>query len=291
MDRITAWLDPWNDRVRPRLPQHPGLLRARARRRPGRRPRARAGWRAACSCPTPSNDFIFAIIGEEFGLLGAGLVIVLFLAIGYLGIRTVAGRAGHVRGAARGRDHRLDLPPGVRQHRRSWWGSSPSRASRCRSSRPAARRSSSASRPSASCSRSPARRSRKEPGTMRLLIAGGGTGGHIYPALAVARSLRARAGAPELGWLGGHRGLEADIVPPAGIPLRRLLAALAALGRSRRPPRPRSRPPGAVDPAGAGPAARPPPGGHLHHRRLRRHPDAARGSACCASRACCGTAT
>ena len=53
---------------------------------------------------------------------------------------------------------------------------------------------------------------------MRLLIAGGGTGGHIYPALAVARSLRARAGAPELGWLGGHRGLEAALVPPAGHP-------------------------------------------------------------------------
>lgn len=67
---------------------------------------------------------------------------------------------------------------------------------------------------------------------MRLLIAGGGTGGHIYPALAVARSLRARAGAPELGWLGGHRGLEGDIVPPAGIPLRRLwLRSLRSAGR------------------------------------------------------------
>lgn len=57
---------------------------------------------------------------------------------------------------------------------------------------------------------------------MRILIAGGGTGGHIYPALAVARSLRARPDAPELGWLGGHRGLEATLVPPTGIPLRRL---------------------------------------------------------------------
>lgn len=57
---------------------------------------------------------------------------------------------------------------------------------------------------------------------MRILIAGGGTGGHVYPALAVARSLRARPDAPELGWLGGHRGLEASLVPPTGIPLRRL---------------------------------------------------------------------
>ena len=89
--------------------------------------------------PNAFNDFIFAIIGEEFGLLGAGLVIVLFLAIGYLGIRTVAGGPGHVRCDAGGRDHGLDLPPGVHQHRRWWWGSSPSRASRCRSCRRAAR--------------------------------------------------------------------------------------------------------------------------------------------------------
>jgi UDP-N-acetylglucosamine--N-acetylmuramyl-(pentapeptide) pyrophosphoryl-undecaprenol N-acetylglucosamine transferase len=57
---------------------------------------------------------------------------------------------------------------------------------------------------------------------MRLLIAGGGTGGHIYPALAVARSLRARPDPPELRWIGGHRGLEATLVPAAGIPFSRL---------------------------------------------------------------------
>ena len=57
---------------------------------------------------------------------------------------------------------------------------------------------------------------------MRLLIAGGGTGGHIYPALAVARSLGDRPNAPELVWLGGHRGLEAALVKAAGIRVRRL---------------------------------------------------------------------
>jgi UDP-N-acetylglucosamine--N-acetylmuramyl-(pentapeptide) pyrophosphoryl-undecaprenol N-acetylglucosamine transferase len=58
---------------------------------------------------------------------------------------------------------------------------------------------------------------------MRVLIAAGGTGGHIYPALAVARSLRARPDAAELRWVGGHRGLEAGLVPAAGIPFRRLV--------------------------------------------------------------------
>jgi UDP-N-acetylglucosamine--N-acetylmuramyl-(pentapeptide) pyrophosphoryl-undecaprenol N-acetylglucosamine transferase len=66
---------------------------------------------------------------------------------------------------------------------------------------------------------------------MRLLIAGGGTGGHIYPALAVARSLRARPDAAELVWLGGHRGLEASLVPAARIPFQRLvLRSLRSVG-------------------------------------------------------------
>jgi len=58
---------------------------------------------------------------------------------------------------------------------------------------------------------------------MRLLIAAGGTGGHIYPALAVATSIRRRPDAPELDWVGGRRGLESQLVPPAGFRLHRLL--------------------------------------------------------------------
>src|SRR5215472_13042212 len=52
---------------------------------------------------------------------------------------------------------------------------------------------------------------------MRILISGGGTGGHIYPALAVARALRERYGA-ELLFIGDVNGLETEIVPKAGIP-------------------------------------------------------------------------
>jgi UDP-N-acetylglucosamine--N-acetylmuramyl-(pentapeptide) pyrophosphoryl-undecaprenol N-acetylglucosamine transferase len=55
-----------------------------------------------------------------------------------------------------------------------------------------------------------------------MVIAAGGTGGHIYPALAVARSLAERSADARCLWLGGHRGLEQRIVPEAGYELRRL---------------------------------------------------------------------
>jgi cell division protein FtsW len=90
MDRITAWLDPWNSASD--LGFHSiqgyfalalgGVLGA------GLGESRLAG---GLFLPNAFNDFIFAIIGEEFGLVGAGLVIVLFLAIGYLGIRTSLG--------------------------------------------------------------------------------------------------------------------------------------------------------------------------------------------------------
>jgi len=53
---------------------------------------------------------------------------------------------------------------------------------------------------------------------VRVLIAGGGTGGHVIPALAIARVLRAEAGA-EVRFVGTARGLETRLVPEAGFAL------------------------------------------------------------------------
>jgi len=53
---------------------------------------------------------------------------------------------------------------------------------------------------------------------LRVLIAGGGTGGHVIPALAIARELRDAAGA-EVRFVGTARGLETRLVPEAGFPL------------------------------------------------------------------------
>ena len=54
----------------------------------------------------------------------------------------------------------------------------------------------------------------------RALIAAGGTGGHVYPALAVAGRLLDRGWSVD--WVGTERGIEERVVPAAGIPLHHL---------------------------------------------------------------------
>lgn len=55
---------------------------------------------------------------------------------------------------------------------------------------------------------------------MRIVLSGGGTGGHIYPAVAVARQLEAEDGHAEVLYIGGTRGLESKLVPQEKIPFK-----------------------------------------------------------------------
>lgn len=51
---------------------------------------------------------------------------------------------------------------------------------------------------------------------MRVLVTGGGTGGHIYPALAIARKIKMEYKNAEILYVGTGKGLEAEIVPREG---------------------------------------------------------------------------
>lgn len=53
--------------------------------------------------------------------------------------------------------------------------------------------------------------------SLRLLIAGGGTGGHVLPAVAVIEELRRRGIPVEALWVGGHKGVEREIADSQGI--------------------------------------------------------------------------
>lgn len=54
---------------------------------------------------------------------------------------------------------------------------------------------------------------------MRVLIAAGGTGGHIYPGIAVAREILRRDPESQVRFVGTARGLESKLVPQAGFEL------------------------------------------------------------------------
>src|SRR5690242_5592360 len=63
---------------------------------------------------------------------------------------------------------------------------------------------------------------------MRAILAGGGTGGHVIPALAIAQEIRKRYAADVL-FIGTARGIENKLVPAAGFPLQ--LIKVGALNR------------------------------------------------------------
>jgi cell division protein FtsW len=90
LDRIRAFLNPWSDPLGKGFHTIQGLLAL------GLGGILGAGLgesrlAGGLFLPNASNDFIFAIIGEEFGLLGGAVVVGLFLLLAYAGIRTALG--------------------------------------------------------------------------------------------------------------------------------------------------------------------------------------------------------
>ena len=59
---------------------------------------------------------------------------------------------------------------------------------------------------------------------MRVIIAGGGTGGHLFPGLAVAEELKSRDVSTEVIFVGTEFGIEARVVPREGYPIKFLRA-------------------------------------------------------------------
>ena len=59
-------------------------------------------------------------------------------------------------------------------------------------------------------------------GTYRVIIAGGGTGGHVYPAIAIANGLKGILKDVEILFVGARGKLEMEKVPAAGYPIEGL---------------------------------------------------------------------
>lgn len=53
---------------------------------------------------------------------------------------------------------------------------------------------------------------------MKIIVSGGGTGGHIYPAVTLIRTIQQKAPGTDILYVGTEAGLEADIIPKEGLP-------------------------------------------------------------------------
>jgi len=90
VERIQAFLDPWSDQRGRGFHTIQGLF---ALALGGLFGAGLGGSRlgAGLSLPNASNDFIFAVVAQEFGFVGASIVVGLFLLLGYAGIKTALG--------------------------------------------------------------------------------------------------------------------------------------------------------------------------------------------------------
>ena len=68
---------------------------------------------------------------------------------------------------------------------------------------------------------------------LHVVVAGGGTGGHLYPGIAVARELLRREPDAQISFAGTARGIESRVIPREGFPLD-VLRSVGLRGASSR---------------------------------------------------------
>ena len=66
---------------------------------------------------------------------------------------------------------------------------------------------------------------------MKIAIAGGGTGGHLFPGIAVAKELKRRLDSAEIMFIGTPEGIESRIVPREGFDIK-FIRSEGIVGRS-----------------------------------------------------------
>ncbi len=227
MRRMTAFLDPWADPFKTGFQLTQSLIAI------GRGEWFGVGLGASVQklfyLPEAHTDFLFAVLAEELGLFGVALTLALFLALAWRAF--VIARRAFDAGQKFRLLHRRGLRPLARravvhQHRRQHgraadqgvdaaahelWPQQPDRhhgVARAGAAGPSRDRAWNAALARGACMSTEA---------PLALIMAGGTGGHVFPALALARELRARSW--RVIWLGTRRGLEARLVPPEHIEL------------------------------------------------------------------------
>ncbi len=207
--------------------------------------------------PNPHTDFIFTVIGEELGLIGTLAVVALFVAFLFAAVRIAQQCTNSVYRLDRGRHHHLDRRRGPDQHRLGRrvvgghrdpaallllrWHGTDHRTGRGGSAlqhrpRPHPQRRRDDSRtPHHQLSRDHGTQGRpaggvalalderSTPGPLvagPIVITGGGTGGHIFPMVAIADELRALGvDAHDLRFVGSRRGQESALLATSDVAL------------------------------------------------------------------------
>ena len=227
--RMLAFLDPWADPLGDGFQMIQSLIAVGT----GRRLRPRADGRRAEALLPARAAHRFHLRRDRRGArasIGATVVLVCFCVIAWRGLRDRAARARSLRRVPRARADDDDRVSGVLQHQRGARAAADQGHSaavrqlrRIVAADQPARHGDPAQRVAARVAAARGDHGHGDAGCMspqRVVIAGGGTGGHLFPGIAVARELRRRVPETAVTFAGTARGIEARVVPREGFDAR-----------------------------------------------------------------------